>query len=152
MKPRLDDMAFLKDWFRYLLSENRRNAPRQDTPQLQAYYLEGGPATKHDIRDISFSGLYLHTDEDWYPGTLVTLTLQKEGGTEEEPERAITVQGQVVRSEKDGVGLRFALPDSAGSRDGDSIASRTVRTADRRKFTEWMQQNVMKKDRETDGG
>jgi len=152
VKPGLDDMTFLKDWFKSLLSENRRNAPRQDAPQLQAYYLEGGPATKHDIRDISFSGLYLQTSEDWYPGTLVTLTLQKTGSMEDDPERAITVQGQVVRSEKDGVGLRFVLPNAVDSQDGDLMENRNLRGADRKKFTDWMQQHVMKKDQETDGG
>ena len=145
-------MTFLKDWFKSLLSENRRNAPRQNAPQLQAYYLEGGPATKHDIRDISFSGLYLHTQEDWYPGTLVTLTLQKAGSTEDDPERAITVQGQVVRSEKDGVGLRFALPEPVDSQSGGSTENRNMRTADKKKFTDWMQQHVIKKDQDTDGG
>ncbi len=145
-------MTFLKDWFKSLLSENRRNAPRQDAPQLQAYYLEGGPAIEHNVRDISFSGLYLHTEEAWYPGTLVTLTLQKAGSTEDDPERFITVQGQVVRSEKDGVGLRFALPDPVGPKDDDSMRNRSRGFTGRKKFTEWMQQNVMKKDQETDGG
>lgn len=143
-------MTFLKDWFKSLSNENRRNAPRRDAPQLQAYYLEGGPATNHDIRDISFSGLYLHTDEGWYPGTLVTLTLQKADAAEDDPERAITVQGQVVRSEKDGVGLRFALPDPVDSEGDDSMDNRGLRTADKKKFTTWMQQNVMKKDQDTD--
>ena len=154
MKPRLGDMTFLKDWFKSLQSENRRKSLRQDAPQLQAYYLGAGPSTKHDIRDISFSGLYLHTNEDWYPGTLVTLTLQKSGSTEDDQERTITVQGQVVRSGENGVGLRFVLPNPVpvDSRDGEQMENQSMRTADKKKFTEWLQQHVIKKDRETDGG
>ena len=119
-------MGPLKDWIKWLLSEDRRRAKRNAKHQLHAYYWDGGPPVARDIRDISFSGLYLHTKEHWHPGTLVRLTLQKTDSKEGDPERSITVQGQVVRSYKDGVGLRFVLPEAKADSKVGNPATPTV--------------------------
>jgi hypothetical protein len=63
------------------------------------------------VRDISTSGLYVVTEERWYPGTLVLMTLQRSDGGDEVTERTISVQSRAVRWGPDGVGLQFVLPD-----------------------------------------
>jgi Flp pilus assembly protein TadG len=65
----------------------------------------------HDVRDISSTGLYLLTEQRWYPGTLVKISLQRNGVTDTDPDRSITVSGKVVRSGADGVGLSLVLPE-----------------------------------------
>ena len=72
----------------------------------------------HDIKDISSKGLYLVTEERWYPGTLVLMTLQKEDGEEEGDERSISVYSRAVRCSDDGVGLQFVLSYTGDSRMG----------------------------------
>jgi Flp pilus assembly protein TadG len=69
----------------------------------------------HGIRDISATGLYLKTDQRWYPGTMVTMSLQRSDAAETDPDRSIMVNAQVIRADVDGVGLAFVLPSDHGS-------------------------------------
>ena len=88
-----------------------RSVPREVLPGLAAYYWTGGSPKAHQIKDISPSGLYLITEERWYPGTLILMTLQADGGMEESVERSIAVHSRAVRWGNDGVGLQFVLQD-----------------------------------------
>jgi hypothetical protein len=85
---------------------------------LAAYYWNGDAPTAHGIRDISSTGLYIVTEERWYPGTLVLMTLQRTDCGEELAERAIAVNSRAVRWGPDGVGLQFVLSDERIGRDG----------------------------------
>jgi len=71
------------------------------------------------VRDISASGFYLLTKQRWYPGTLVTLALQREDMVDSDPDRCITVNARVVRSGTDGVGFVFITPDQSSRRVGE---------------------------------
>jgi len=84
---------------------------------LEAFYWNGLPPDPHEIRDISRKGLYLITDDRWYPGTLVLMTLQEKGGPVEDTEHAISVRVRVVRSDDDGVGLQFVVANEDKSQD-----------------------------------
>ena len=116
-------MKPLKDWFGLLLSEDRRKAKREKAPQISAYHSDGTTARVHEIRDISFTGLYLHTEEHWTPGTVVTLTLQKASSTDRDSGRSVTIQCQVVRSNSDGAGLRFVLHEPAARQSPTGLAA-----------------------------
>jgi Flp pilus assembly protein TadG len=98
-------------WLEWLLSRERRKATRQEAPELVAHYWDGAAPLAHDVRDISSTGLYLLTEQRWYPGTLVKISLQRNGVTDTDPDRSITVSGKVVRSGADGVGLSLVLPE-----------------------------------------
>jgi hypothetical protein len=54
------------------------------------------------------------TEQRWYPGTLVVLTLQREDFAESDPDRSVTVNAKVVRSDAGGVGFLFVMPDEPG--------------------------------------
>jgi hypothetical protein len=78
---------------------------------LAAYYWNdhGVPPAAHDVRDISSSGLYLLTEDRWYPGTLVMMSLQHKSGSEDPSEHVIAVNVRAVRWGDNGVGLQFVL-------------------------------------------
>ena len=103
-----------KGWLQKLLSpdpvEPRKNM-RESVPGLTAYFFTGGTPVPQTIRDISSSGLFVVTDERWYPGTLVQMTLKKteEGMPRTEHSISLTVKSQ--RWGNDGVGVAFALRD-----------------------------------------
>ena len=61
------------------------------------------------MKDISATGLYVVTEERWYPGTLILMTLQNTHAGEEIAERSISVLSRAVRWGNDGVGLQFVL-------------------------------------------
>src|SRR3954464_10474925 len=79
----------------------------------------------HGVRDISPSGLYLLTDGRWYPGTLVMLTLQKNGEILAGSQQSVAVEARVIRSGDDGVGLAFVLPERRQS-DKDGVLGNLV--------------------------
>lgn len=76
---------------------------------------------EHSIRDISSTGLFLVTEERWYPGTVVMMTLQKKGVPVDSPDRSIAVQSRAVRWGEDGVGLQFVLPEANDRKRGMNL-------------------------------
>lgn len=125
-----------KTWLERWWSPDPRKAPREASDGLAAYYWTGGPAEAHPIRDVSATGLYVVTEERWYPGTLVLMTLQIMNGVEETAERAITVHSRAVRWGNDGVGLQFVL---AKNQDVRTQAGPAVPPADRKELDRFLQ-------------
>ena len=109
IQPDMENVRPPRGWLERWWSPDPRKAPRDPAPGLAAYYWTGGPSTAHEIRDISSTGLYVVTEERWYPGTLVLMTLQNTAFGEEMTERTICVHSRAVRWGKDGVGLQFVL-------------------------------------------
>jgi Flp pilus assembly protein TadG len=106
----------VKSCFDWLFAEDRRQAQRLQSLPLVAFYWDGKEPVAHAVLNISSSGLYLLTDQRWYPGTVVSVTLQRAKASDADPNRAISVHGKVVRSAPDGVGLEFIW-----SRDHDPL-------------------------------
>jgi hypothetical protein len=109
IQPEMTDVRPPRGWLERWWSPDPRKAPRDQAPGLAAYYWTGGAPEAHQIKDISSTGLYVVTEERWYPGTLVLMTLQNTSAGEEVAERTICVHSRAVRWGKDGVGLQFVL-------------------------------------------
>jgi hypothetical protein len=117
-------------------TDDRRRTERLSDPRLVAYYWDGGAPRAHDIRDISPTGFYLLTEERWYPGTQVMILLQRMGDAETDPERSITVNAEVVRFGKDGIGFALAAPAEQTSRGSEGFRANG---ADRAAFYNFLQ-------------
>ncbi len=111
-------MKSFKSWFDSLWSRERRGATRHPAPAVAAYYWTGGNPKAHTVRDVSSTGLFLVTDERWYPRTLVRVTLQMTESADDDTQRSITVESMVVRWGTDGVGLKL-LPLERSNSNGD---------------------------------
>lgn len=98
-----------RSWLDRWWSPDPRKAPREQASGLAAYYWSGATPEPHDVKDISSTGLYLVTEERWYPGTLILMTLTRTDCGEECAERSIAVHSRAVRWGNDGVGLQFVL-------------------------------------------
>lgn len=109
IQPDMETFKPPRGWLERWWSPDPRKAPREPAPGVAAYYWTGGPPTANEIRDISATGLYVLTEERWYPGTLILITLQNTAFGEEVAERTICVHSRAVRWGKDGVGLQFVL-------------------------------------------
>ncbi len=107
-----------RNWFERWWSPDPRRAPRTPGNGLAAYYWNGDVPTAHGVRDISATGMYVVTEERWYPGTLVLMTLQRTDCGEEIAERAVAVNSRAVRWGPDGVGLQFVLANEREVRAG----------------------------------
>jgi hypothetical protein len=124
-----------KGWFESLFSNDRRKAERSLAHSLMAYYWDGATPVPHPVRDINVCGMYLLTEQRWYPNTLITMTLRRSDKSDSDPERSIVVTTRVVRSDADGVGLAFILPSSNRSREP---ASSLGSVADRKALSEFL--------------
>jgi hypothetical protein len=107
-------MSRFKAWV--LQPSEQKRAKRYQEPRTVAYYWDGSVPVPHEIRDVSLTGAYLHTQERWYRGTIVKLTLKASGAVADAPAESIEVRCQVVRHGPDGVGLRFISQEMAERR------------------------------------
>jgi hypothetical protein len=126
MQPGINADKPPKSWLDRFWSPDPRRAPREPSPRLAAYYWTGAAPQAHNVRDISSTGLYVVTEERWYPGTLVLMTLQRTDDGEELSERSIAVMSRAVRWGEDGVGLQFILPKAQDPRRGDGVDRKTL--------------------------
>ncbi len=111
-KPAEKNSKASKNWLQRIFSPDPpepRKAQREALPGLVAYFFTGETPLAHGIRDISPTGLYVFTDQRWYIGTVVRLTLTDI--RQPTLERSIAVNATVVRWGNDGVGLQFILQD-----------------------------------------
>ena len=138
-----DDMAPFKRWIKGSLSRERRKAERHEAPGVVAHYWDGAAPVAHSIRDISSTGVYLLTEQRWYPGTLVMLTLQRRNSFDDEAGRSITVQSKVIRSGPDGVGLAFVPVEHEDSRkpNGTSVDETRAVTAGRKAIAGFLERS-----------
>ena len=111
-------------WFiRFLrwLSTDRRGSKRHPLPGLVAYYWTGGAPQAFHISDISTNGLYLLTDERWFPGTMILMTLQRTNTDGDDPDDFISVLTKVIRWGTDGVGLSFVPSNTVDLNSGEPL-------------------------------
>jgi hypothetical protein len=116
-------------WFvRFLrwLSTDRRASKRHPLPGLVAYYWTGGAPEAFHIGDISGHGLYLLTDERWYPGTMILMTLQRTNTEGDDPDDFISVLTKVIRWGTDGLGLSFVPSNTVDLNTGAPLPERGV--------------------------
>jgi uncharacterized membrane protein (UPF0127 family) len=111
----------LKAWLKNWLSSDRRRAPRQPLPGLVAYYWTGSAPRAYQIADISSTGFYLLTEERWFPGTMVLMTLQRTDSDGHNLDDSIAVQSRVIRWGSDGLGLAFVIARPADSHNSESL-------------------------------
>jgi hypothetical protein len=109
-----------KDWMvsRFLrwlypgaYESDRRKGRRIPIPNLVAYDTTTGVAQSYEVGDISATGMFLVTEERWPAGSLLSLSIQREGPQEVGTERRIQLQAGAVRLARNGVGLSFVMPD-----------------------------------------
>lgn len=108
-----------KTWLEKFLAPSR--AERHAVPDFVAYRWTGSSLRKDPVKDISTSGAYLITDEPLHLGAFLSVTMQREGPLEKDPERRITMHTRVARRGKDGVGLAFLIPKDKSSRQWESL-------------------------------
>jgi hypothetical protein len=113
-EPWKNEIPKKKSWLQRLLSPDppqpRKNL-RATLPGLTAYFFTGATPVAHTIRDISSTGLFVVTDERWYPGTLVQMTLKKTEEGVPRTEYSISLTVKALRWGNDGVGVAFILRD-----------------------------------------
>jgi hypothetical protein len=129
-----------KNWLERFLStdpKDKRGALRQAIPGLTAFFFTGGTPVPHGISNVSQTGIYVMTDERWYPGTVVRMTLTDQ--RQPTAERSFTVNAMVIRWGNDGVGLHFIFQDKKDrKRSKLTREERAMGVADAASFKEFL--------------
>jgi hypothetical protein len=130
-----------KSWLERFLStepDDKRYALRESIPGLTAFFFTGGTPIPHGIRDVSETGLYVLTEERWYPGTVIRITLTDQ--RQPTAERSFTVNAMVMRWGNDGVGLHFIFQDKKDrKRSNLSSDERAMGVADAASFKKYLE-------------
>ena len=129
----------MKNWFEELMSQHRRRAQRHIEPWLVAFYWDGAVPQPRYILDVSNTGFYLLTDQRWYPGTLITMTLQRTEKSDDGSKSSVAVQAKVIRLGEDGVAVAFVFPKPEDANRVTSIVAGGVGLADRRTLDLFLQ-------------
>ena len=121
------------------MSEHRRRAQRHTEPRLVAFYWDGAAPQPRYIRDVSNTGFYLLTDQRWYPGTLITMTLQRTEKSDDGSKSSVAVQAKVIRLGEDGVAVAFVFTKAEDAHRVTSIVAGGVGLADRKTLDLFLQ-------------
>jgi PilZ domain len=103
--------------------QDKRSGARKPAPGLVAHFWTGGPPNSHPVRDISATGMFVVTEERWYLGTQIRITLTKTLDEGSRAERSITVMATAVRWGDDGVGLEFVRSAAGKTRRHEPLPS-----------------------------
>ena len=106
-----------------------------------AYYWTGGAPQAFHIADISNVGLYLLTDERWFPGTMILMTLQRTNTDGDDPDDFISVLTKVIRWGSDGVGLTFVPSNTVDLNSGEPLPDTGVGKKALQRFIQRVQQS-----------
>lgn len=120
-EPKTTRPNSLKTWLQNWLSSDRRRALRRPLPGLVAYYWTGSAPKAYQIADISSSGFYVLTEERWFPGTMVLITLQRTDSSGKNVDDCLAVQSRVVRWGSDGLGLAFVPSRAVDPKNGEAL-------------------------------
>jgi hypothetical protein len=112
---------------RRLTGRERRTAERKNPAALVAYYWDGATPVAHVVRNVSTSGLYMVTEQRWYPKTMIKMTLRRKDLLDDAAENSIEMIVGVVRGDTDGVGLRFVLEYSYESHPSRRATHKTLK-------------------------
>jgi hypothetical protein len=129
----------MNNWFEELLSQHQRRAQRHLEPRLVAFYWDGAVPLPRYIRDVSNTGFYLVTDQRWYPGTLITMTLQRTEKSDDGSRSSIEVRAKVIRAGDDGVAVAFVFPQAEDARRVTAIVAEGVGLADKKTLDVFLQ-------------
>lgn len=99
---------------KWLWPSERRSAKRKATGALSAYYWNGAEPRPRRVKNLSAEGMYLVTEERWYPNTMIAMTLTRTDTAAAAAPGSVKVMARVVRSESDGVGFTFVHPTKSG--------------------------------------
>ena len=116
----LREGPMMKRWLEQLIAKDkeRRRAERQPAPPLVVYYWDGAAPAAHAVRDVSLTGMYLATEQRWYPNTLIRMTvvrtLQSRGGAR--PFHPVDGTDGSIGVRWRGIGIRSARTRSALTR------------------------------------
>jgi uncharacterized membrane protein (UPF0127 family) len=105
-------------------------SPSEPVQPVLALYTNGGPVEPHVVQNLTKKGAVVQTEDRWYPGTVVDMTLRyddhyaKLSKMGKASDDSVHVRAKVVGSAADGVRVEFIFLKRAEKRDFKRFARR----------------------------
>lgn len=115
------------NWLAKLLGREKRRSRRYPNPPVQAFYWDGGHSTPRKVANISHHGIYIRTEDRWYPRTLIRVTLQRTTRDPQIEGESIMLLCRVVRTDEEGIGMAIVLEEEDKSEYPISLGSQATR-------------------------
>lgn len=122
-------MKFKAGWLEKFLAPDSGRAERREPEDFVAFYWNNSTLKEDPVKNVSATGVYIVTNERWAPGTVVSMTLQRQGTLERHRGRRITTKAKAVRCGDDGVGLAFIVPSDQDGRTWEGLVENLVEQA-----------------------
>lgn len=94
------------------LGRKGRDCQELESPGIMAYYWSGGEPTPHRVRSLGAEQAVVETPDRWYPGTVLTMTLETANGSGASPGHNTAVRCRVCEQDKDAVRVSFVFLNS----------------------------------------
>lgn len=117
---------------------DRRTCNRLSSPPLRAYLGMVGSSAPYPVTNISTTGFYMLTDEQWQPGTCLPLRLERTDRLGFAAISRVAVQACVARKDHKGIGFLFMPINQPGKQQELSSQSQCVYDA-----TRWADQSTI---------
>lgn len=137
--PKQDVIKPQENWFLRWWNEGleKRSSPRESVPWIAAYFFSGGPPKARKIRNVSPGGAFVDTEERWYRGTIVRMTISDR--RELVGPKSITVNAMVGRSTSDGLAFQFIfMEEKKRGRGGPTPYSGLLVNVTRTQFADFL--------------
>ena len=85
----------------------RRRSPRVRVSCLQAVYWDGSTDNTHTILEIGSYGAVISTSTDWFPGTLIRITIRHRDHDLDQEDKLPSIWSRVVRAEDGRICIEF---------------------------------------------
>lgn len=105
-------------------------SPSEQVRPVVALYSNGGPVAPHSVQSLNRKGALVQTEDRWYPGTVVEMTLRyddhyaKLSKMGKPAGDSVRVRAKIVGSAQDGVRVEFVFLRRAEKRDFNRFARR----------------------------
>jgi len=134
-------MGLSNSFVNWLWPSERRRAKRKEALPLAAFYWDGSEPKPRQVKNVSPDGMYLLTDERWYPNTMLQMTLVRSDRREGDPGYSLRLAARVIRSGHDGVGFAFVLRPN-GAKHATGVFETQATRADLKSFLAGMHQAI----------
>jgi hypothetical protein len=105
----MDWLKTVRDLF---LGTTERREGSRFRPAMAVYYWTGEHAKPYRVRDIGATGLFVETEDRWGYGTSLQVHLLDGPDLSQVAVPKVSVLAEVVRSERDGMGMAFLFQDA----------------------------------------
>lgn len=108
-------MVSFRDFENWIMNRDQDYNPVTLKQPIVTHFWNGGASAKYEVKRVSPGGAFILANDQWYPGTIITMTFQYDAPPANSPAPAapaaepIFVRGKVTKISPGGVEVQFVF-------------------------------------------